>query len=246
MSFHVDDRPLEGEFLMRRDAARLARQDAEPGTACSLTLYRWARPTLSLGYEQALEPDFDPAALAQLGIPVVRRPTGGRAILHADEWTWSVVGDLADPLLGGSLRRSFGAVSALVRMALADLGVAVDAPGDGPGQRDASPLRAACFAAAWGHEIRWRGRKLAGGAQRRTRRSFLQQGTLLAGPGHLRLVDAMRLTPAERDAQQRALAASTVTLAEILGPGPDFRAFSRHLEAAWRRAREGHAVTALA
>jgi lipoate-protein ligase A len=221
---------------MRRDAERLALQDAVPGTPPSLFLYRWERPTLSLGHGQRLLPDFDPEALARAAVPVVRRPTGGRAILHADEWTWSAVGDLADGRLGGTLGESFERVTTLVRVALAAIGAVPDPPGEAPdGAAGAGALGAACFAAAWGHEIRWRGRKLAGGAQRRTRRSFLHQGTLLVAAAGPSLADFLAASAAERQRLRARLEASTVTLGEILGQPPDFAAFARALEGATRR-----------
>lgn len=229
MAFQIDATPRSGEFLMRRDAERLALQEARPRTPASLLLYRWARPTLSLGHGQILARDFDPQAIERDGVPVVRRPTGGRAILHADEWTMSLVAALDDPRFGGSLRETLARVGGLVRAALGEIGVETDDPRP-PRPAGSDPrLSAACFASAWGFEVLRNGRKLAGSAQRRLRRSFLHQGTILVGGGHEALVNWLRRPPGEREALAATLLASTTSVRAILGREPSFEAFGAAL-----------------
>ncbi len=80
--------PMDGEANMRRDRELLER--ASMGAGPTLRLYRWSRPTLTLGHGQTPETATDPAALAALGIAWVHRPTGGRALLHLpDELTYA-------------------------------------------------------------------------------------------------------------------------------------------------------------
>ena len=93
---------------MARDRALL--EAHRPGDQPVLRVYRWSPPALSLGYNQ--DPGvFDRAATDAAGLAVVRRPTGGRAILHADELTYAVVGTSPGPLFGDSLHAVYLAVN---------------------------------------------------------------------------------------------------------------------------------------
>jgi lipoyl(octanoyl) transferase len=231
-SFHVDDVPEEGRFLMGRDTARLEALEADPSLGPSLFLYRWAAPTISLGYAQREERVLDPEAVRAQGMPVVRRPTGGRAILHVDEWTYGVAVPLGHPRLGGNLKDSLTALSAIVAAALAEVGVKVEsvsgreAPPGGEGAEEA------CFRTALGHELSAAGRKLAGAAQRRLSQALLTQGTILAGPGHERLADFLAGDPASKRLGLERLLEGTVTVKEI-APRATFRAFAEALGRAW-------------
>lgn len=140
----------------------------------TLRLYGWSPPCLTVGYSQPVARDVDLARCQAEGIPVVRRPTGGRAILHEAEATFSLVG-LAPQ---GSIAQSYSQVARAVVLALAGLGLRAEVAG--PRGRPNGALRSgACFDAAFGHEVVVEGRKIAGIAQARRRDSFLCQGTLL-------------------------------------------------------------------
>jgi lipoate-protein ligase A len=238
-----DDTPRTGAELMARDAARFAR--AESGAEApraSFTWYTWDRPTLTVGTLQDAARDLDFAACARDGIPVVRRPTGGRAVLHADEWTYGAIVPLDHPELGGSLADSCRALVALVCAALEEAYGVAAAPADRSTPAIASPAgSAACFARAFGHEAIADGRKLMGSAQRRGRRVLLQQGSLLLGPGHERLA---RYLPGTGPALERALATGTVTLAALCGGRPDPAPFRAAFARAWGERAEGRYVSA--
>jgi lipoate-protein ligase A len=236
-AFHVDPDPQDGRFLMERDRARLLALEAHPERGPSLALYRWREPTLSLGYAQREERVLDGFAVAEARLPVVRRPTGGRAILHVREWTYSAVVPIEDESVGGGLARSVAALSEIVRQALAAVGVEAVPVRERGGRGAASgPADAACFARAVGHELTVDGRKLAGAAQRRLARALLQQGTILVGPGHERLADFLPGDERKRQTARERLREGTVTVEEIVGHVPDFAAFARALERAWTRA----------
>lgn len=255
--FHCDPEPLAGEFLMRRDRERLLALEADPGRGPSLFLYRWREPTVTLGYAQIAERVLDLEAVARAGVPVARRPTGGRAILHADDWTYSAVVPLDDPRFGGGLAASVSRLAAVVAAALAAVGVDC-VPAGRAAARTARAARAAartpladepaCFALAVGHELTVAGRKLAGSAQRRLTRALLQQGTILAGPGYERLADLLPGEGEPRAAARARLLAATVTVRELTGGRARFEDFARALGHAWggappRRAGPGRAAT---
>lgn len=134
-------------------------------------IYGWARPTLSLGMHEKAR--LDPAVVQARGIDVVRRPTGGRALLHHREVTYSVTA----PAHEASLRASYAAINAILLDALHRLGVpAREAERRG---RPLVPDGAACFAEPNEGELVVDGRKLVGSAQRRDEHALLQHGSIL-------------------------------------------------------------------
>ena len=150
-----------------------------------LRLYRWAPPAVSLGFHQPAV-GLDPDAARAMGVDVVRRPSGGAAVLHWNEWTYAVAGPLRVPGLGGRISEIYAAVGASLVAALQAIGVAAQLAGSG------RPAGMACFAALGGHEIQVGGRKLVGSALRRGRHAFLQHGSILRGPEHARLAELLR------------------------------------------------------
>lgn len=140
----------------------------------TLRVYSWAQPTLSLGRNQPAVGQYDLRRIDGRGVDVVRRPTGGRAVLHHREVTYSVtapVGALGD------LRESYARINRLLIDALRRLGVvAREAP---PGDGTPLPGVAPCFETPVGGEIIADGRKLVGSAQRREGGALLQHGSIL-------------------------------------------------------------------
>jgi len=231
--------PVPWPGLRRMIADRRALADAEDRVAGGGALvprmawWTWEQPTISVGQLQRK------ASVIPLGVAVVRRPTGGRAILHDGEWTYSALVPRDHPRLGGSLDASTRAIVSVVASALETAyGIVVD-PRPGPAAPVASPDWAkageACFVRTLGYELAVGGRKLMGSAQRRDRVTLLQQGSLLVGPGHERLARHLGAGPDE----EAALAARAVTLTELLGHAPDPEPFRRALAAAWTSAASG-------
>jgi lipoate-protein ligase A len=156
--------PLDGIDNMALDHALLARA-ARTGE-CVLRVYSWASPTVSLGRHQRTAGVYD-----DLGLAVVRRPTGGRAVLHAREATYSVTAPVTRPL-----RATYTRINHLLLDALHRLGVnAALAPATVAPPPDAAP----CFETATEGEIVIDGRKLAGSAQWRDGGGLLQHGSIL-------------------------------------------------------------------
>lgn len=151
--------------------------------------YGWSRPTLSFGYLQRFERTVDLAFCEAHGIDIVRRPTGGRAVLHHEEITYSVVTSAAGFPGGSSVTESYRVISeGLCRgLNLAGVGADVSRPAlpDRPvagrereGPRSSSP----CFASVSRYELTFEGRKLLGSSQRRAGERFLQHGSLPVVP----------------------------------------------------------------
>ncbi len=235
---------------MARDLALLAR--AENGGGPVLRLYRFDPPGITLGYRQVAGREIDLERCRRDGVEWAVRPTGGRAIFHAQEWTYSLSSPLDDPRWGGSLARACGRMSQLLLAALRRLGVpaSLAVPGDGRARRhEARPVppgkaTAPCFASTARYEITLDGGKLVGSAQRRTARALLQQGSILLGAGHLRLVDYLRLPAAARPEWRCRLAATAAGASPYLAH-VELRALGEALRAelgddlAQREAAEG-------
>jgi lipoate-protein ligase A len=167
------DGPAPGPWNMGVDEALLASAAGQGGV--SLRLYAWSGPWLSLGYAQRVGPGRL-RACAQAGVGLVRRATGGGAVLHGADLTYA----LAAPCerVPGDLESSYGLLVEALLAALRGLGV----PARRPGAREASPVGFDCFAAPVRADLCAGGRKLAGSAQRRVRGALLQHGSLRLGP----------------------------------------------------------------
>ena len=138
-----------------------------------LRVYSWSTPTLSLGRNQVAIDAFDPARAAALGVGIVRRITGGRALLHHREVTYSVTLPAGDDAPSSI----FVAINEVLIAALRALGV--DACVVQPAGRLPPPASAPCFEQPADGEIALRGRKLVGSAQLREGNAVLQHGSIL-------------------------------------------------------------------
>lgn len=142
----------------------------------TLRLYAWDPPCLSLGYGQPAA-DVDQEALRARGWGLVRRPTGGRAILHTDELTYSVIGPADEPRLVGGVLESYQRLSQGLMRALEILAVPVQHARK-QGTADGAIPDPVCFVEPSDYEVTVNGKKLVGSAQARRKNGVLQHGTL--------------------------------------------------------------------
>lgn len=195
----------------------------------TVRVYGWKPPAVTLGYGQNLEEEVDLKRLRQYGIDLVRRQTGGRAVLHDEELTYSVTVPEGHTKLGNNAYENYRRVSEALIFALRQMdipGALANAPASSP-----DGTGGACFTYAARFEITIQGRKLVGSAQRRARGYVLQHGSLLLGPGHLRLP---LLLPPEQHARRRGLMTElterTVTVQDILGRSVSFEEMARFVK----------------
>ena len=218
----IDSGPGPGAWNLALDEAIFdaVRERRSPPT---LRLYGWEAPTLSLGYAQDAARDLDHAACAAAGIAVVRRATGGRAVLHDREVTYSVAVPAGTTPFGAGLDAAYRAVAAGLLAGLRLLGVDASLAPAGRG-RASGPRHPGCFAAASRHEILADGRKLVGSAQRRSGGAFLQHGSILLESHGERLARllcrraAVGGGPGDRDRDNGEMAG----LADLLRPCPAY------------------------
>lgn len=170
----------------------------------TLRFYAWAPPCVSLGRNQK-GAEVDTAYCAALGYDIVRRPTGGRAILHTDELTYSIIAAPDHPLMAGLVLDSYLRISRGLVAGLRRLGIAAqEAPGSNRAGPDVSP---ACFEVPSAYEIVANGRKVLGSAQARRAKSVLQHGSLPLTGDLTRVVDCLVFAD---EAERAALRATLI------------------------------------
>jgi len=206
--------PATGAENMAIDEA-IGRAVAEHLVLPTLRFYAWDPPCVSLGRHQPLAA-VDLAYCARLGYHVVRRPTGGRAILHTDELTYSVTASPEHPVMVGSVLDAYLRLARGLATGLQQMGIpAQTAPATKRAGQDAS---AACFEVPSAYEIVVNGRKLLGSAQNRRAGFVLQHGSLPLVGDLTRLIDCLKFpSEAERDALRRSLAHHATTVEEVTG-----------------------------
>lgn len=214
----------------------------------TVRVFGWKPPAISFGYAQRVSREVSPERCLEMGVDVVRRPTGGRAVLHWNELTYSVVCREEDVLLGGSIPESYRKISECLVTGLRQLGADVRfEPGRLPqpsprGDDVTSP----CFSSTAQYEITYDGRKLVGSAQRRMNGMLLQHGSLLLGSEHMQVVDLLpEGRGSARERFRQMLARQTATLEEAIGtlgsgsrdcPAPGFRRTAEAIRSGFARA----------
>lgn len=183
----------------------------------TIRLYRWQPACLSLGLAQPVS-DVNFTRLGQFGWDVVRRPTGGRAILHTDELTYSVIAPEKHPLMAGTLLESYQRISAALLHAMHALNVpaiSVELPNQSNRNKPVEPV---CFEVPSNFEIACQGKKLIGSAQSRRKNAVLQHGAIPLFGDISRIVLALTATlPKEEYIARNRVRERAATLEDILG-----------------------------
>ena len=217
--------PTSGAWNMAADEAIL--EHIHRGESIStLRLYAWNPACLSLGHAQSFK-DVDVERLHAQRWDVVRRVTGGRAILHTDELTYSVTGSADEPTLAGGVLESYNRLAQALLHAVRELSVPVEMKEheDGHTQQNLNPV---CFEVPSTDEITVDGKKLIGSAQARKKEGVLQHGSLPLTGDLSRICDALIFEneSTRQNSKERLLARAT-TVESVLG-----------VEISWERAAQ--------
>lgn len=199
--------PRSGAENMARDVALMLR--ARKTGETTFSVYAWTRPTLSFGRNQPARARYDLDRMQAMGIDAVRRPTGGRALLHHREVTYSVTAPVSE---GDTLRASYERINDILINGLLRLGVTANTAM--PAGRAMLPDGRPCFAAPAQGELIVEGRKLAGSAQWRHDGALLQHGSILIEDDQS-MIGLLALHPADHTEIP-----SPATLTESLGREP--------------------------
>ena len=214
----LDVEGRSGPDNMATDAALL--EEADRSGRAFVRLYRWSPPCLSFGRHEPATTRYDRAAIARLGLDVVRRPTGGRAVWHEHEVTYAVAAPVA---AFGSLRETYHAIHARLAAALRALGANAELATDGPtvGLSDGPT---GCFASPVGGEVLIGDRKVVGSAQVRRGAAFLQHGSILLDGSQDVVAQVSRLA---------GTASRATTLADALGRPVSFDEVATAIVGSW-------------
>jgi lipoate-protein ligase A len=174
------------------------RKDVPP----TLRFYGWTSPTVSLGYFQDVEKEVDVEACRRKHIPVVRRPTGGKAVLHEEDVTYAVVGRDSSPLFPADVLGTYRVIGHCIAGGLALLGIEAEMEGNSRAP-DGDSLKASCFSSPSRYELLVKNRKICGSAQVRSRGVFLQHGSILMEFNPFKTCDVM--LPHSEDYERQVL-----------------------------------------
>ena len=214
---------------MARDTA-LQMRSARTGE-CVFSIYSWSCATLSLGRHQQASGLYDVEKIRASGIDVVRRPTGGRAILHDREVTYSVTASLAN---AGTLREAYSRINLILQTGLSRLGVFAETAS--AAQRPLPGVRS-CFELPTEGELIVQGCKLVGSAQWRNERALLQHGSILVDDDQSSLPNFA--IGAETGSESIPVPA---TLHNLLGRTPDANEVAQAMFDAVRSLEDGDAT----
>lgn len=210
----ITDGPCTARFNMAADLYLMERCSVEE--TLFVRLYSWGPSAVTIGSLQRAEKQLDMPMLVRDNVDWIRRPTGGRAVLHDDDLTYSCIFPANMVAMGRSVADTYGRISHCLTAALSLAGINAQL------QQSASPLikcgrdvRLPCFLAPNRNEIMVQGRKLVGSAQYRTTSAVLQHGSLPFGVAYRRLPYYLPLSEEERSLQYGLLEKKSICLLEI-------------------------------
>ena len=179
-----------------------------------LRFYSWNPCTISIGYHQSLN-ILNRNSCFENRVDIVRRPTGGRAIFHSEELTYSLV------LRGEkiALSEAYIKVHTAIAEGLSKMGVQSDLVNTTPNRRELSPKsdKTSCFTASARTELEYNGRKIVGSAGKKYQNSLLIHGSILLGNKHKEIVDYLNISDDQKQSMKHELDSKTDNLSDILG-----------------------------
>jgi lipoate-protein ligase A len=211
----IVDSPRSAAFNMAADLHAME-QCSGNSDEVVIRFYSWEPAAITIGCMQRAERQLDLEMLRRDGIDWIRRPTGGRAVLHAEDLTYSCVFSRSRSDLGSSVATTYSIITGCLVAGLESLGIATSL------QESASSLikagrdvRLPCFLAPNRNEIMVQGRKLVGSAQYRSATAVLQHGSIPLTNAFSRLPCYLRLEPEERVGQESQLREKCISLRDI-------------------------------
>jgi lipoyl(octanoyl) transferase len=200
----------------------------------TLRFYGWRVPALSIGCFQDYEKEVDSEACRKFGVDIVRRPTGGKAVLHEQELTYAVIAGADSPLFRPDILQTYRVISGCIAKGLAEIGIRAEMEADGRRAPDGT-LRSSCFSSPSRYELLVGGRKICGSAQMRSHGIFLQHGSLLMACDPLRTC-AVMLPRRDRERDADLLRNAITSVGEQAGAAVDRENLCRVLREGFEQA----------
>ena len=199
----------------------------------TLRFYGWRSPALSIGYFQDYRKEVDDEACRKFGVEVVRRPTGGKAVLHERELTYAVVAGADTDFFPPDILKTYLVIGRCLAEGLAGVGIRAEMKEDGRRPPDGA-LPSACFSFPSRYELLVGGRKICGSAQMRSQGAFLQHGSLLTAFDPLRTCEVM-LPHRRLEKEADRLRNAVTSVGEQAGPALDEEGLRRALREGFER-----------
>jgi lipoyl(octanoyl) transferase len=210
----LDTGSNNGKFNMAVDYF-LARKVLDKPT---FRVYRWDPYCVSLGYHQELN-ELNTALCKERGYDIVRRETGGRAVFHSEELTYSMIIPKDSKFYSDSILDVYNKISTVLVSALQSSGIkdASLQKGKAPDFKELykEKLSSVCFSSTSAFEVVIGERKLVGSAQKRLKESVLQHGSIIVGEKHLELIDLLNIENRLKDRFKDITKSKTVTISEV-------------------------------
>ncbi|MDY6873647.1 MAG: lipoate--protein ligase family protein [Chloroflexota bacterium] len=227
----IEHPPARGAWNMAVDEAILE-SVYSGGSLPTLRLYAWQPACLSLGRTQPFA-EANMQALQARGWDIVRRPTGGRAILHTDELTYAVIAPNLEPRVSGGVLESYLRLSRALLGALRNLGLTPEA-NETAAKPASGKFNPVCFEVPSNYEITVDGKKLIGSAQARRMEGILQHGALPLTGDLTRIITALQFENKEaQEKAERGLLAHATTVETITGEAPAWEDASKAFKQAF-------------
>lgn len=208
----IHDGPGQGAWNMAVDEAMM---DSARRGQVTVRFYEWRPGCLSFGRNQTAAGQYDGDEARARGIDVVRRPTGGRAVYHHKELTYSVTAPVDE---WGSLRDAYCRINHALAAGLQLLGAPVTCAGDEPVVAP-KPIARACFRDPLPGEVTARGRKLVGSAQWRDGAALLQHGSILLD-NEQHITEALRVEAPASGAVATPAHLGAIAMGDLLADTP--------------------------
>jgi len=185
----------------------------------TIRFYDWNPPSISFGYNQEFSKEIDQKKLKEFGFGYVRRPTGGRAVLHNEEVTYSVIAPISGKLKG-NVQESYSEISLALAQGLKNLGIEVEFEKGELSSHHQRQAENPCFSSSSRFELNYKKKKIVGSAQVRKGNILLQHGSILLHHNQSKLAFFL---PGIENTQKKRFASflerKTIAINEIL-PNP--------------------------
>jgi len=217
--YFINSGPCSPSYNMAMDEALLD-WHSEGLIPPVIRFYEWNPATLSIGYFQTVEKEIDIEAVKRLGLGFVRRPTGGRGVLHEHELTYSVIVTESYPSMPATVTEAYRVISEGLLLGFQNLGLNAyfSVPNTNEQKENLKkPKSAVCFDAPSWYELVVEGKKVAGSAQTRQKGVILQHGAILLDLDENKLIQTFKFASEEvRDKVRKGLSQKAVSINKII------------------------------